>query len=65
MNDTDTTSATFLLSGGVVAKLGGGTTWDNADTDGKECVFLSGGNLVLKNRLGSAKYFSVGITRYF
>ena len=59
-NSTDSTSALFLVASGAVTKLGGGASWEPTDSDTDECVFVSGTTVVLRNRLGAAKYFMAG-----
>jgi len=55
-------------AGVVVTNAGGGTElhspnpsgeWSPSDTDGDNCVFASGGDLVLKNRTGTTKDYEV------
>ena len=38
---------------GILIVLDGGTLFDDADTDTKMCLYVSSGDLVLKNRVGS------------
>jgi len=60
-NDTDKTSAIFTLTGGTAAKLVGDASWVDTDTDTKECVIVVGTDVVIKNRLGTLKYFSAAV----
>jgi len=56
-NDSDNDGALFTFAGASVTLLQADAngTWIASDTDTNNCVFVTGGNLVLRNRVGGEK----------
>jgi hypothetical protein len=65
VNSTSTGEVGMFMTGGNATILVSQTAaeFDDADTDNKTCVYLVGGIITLKNRLGSAQTYRVTMLR--
>jgi hypothetical protein len=64
VGDNEEFSEFTFASDGTVTFGDSSTNIDNADTDGKFCIFDNGSNVRIKNRLGATKNIAVNINFY-